>query len=302
MAKHGRPFFLFVSFLGPHEICEWARKQKIPGGQLGPVPPIDQRPPMRANSEPPGNETDVIAHMRKSYQATHWFPVGSYTEDDWRRHVWGYYRLIERVDGYVGAVLAALRESGHEKNTVVVFLSDHGDCHGAHRWNQKTVFYDESARVPFIVSWKGKTPKGTSDTLVNVGIDMIPTLCEFAGITPPADLPGKSLKAPAMGAKPRWQREYVVSQIHMVQCEPVDGLHIKPQGRMIRSDQYKYCAYNEGSRRESLIDMKADPGEMVNQAANPEYRAVLEKHRSYLREHAERHGDTVALDILKMLK
>jgi choline-sulfatase len=300
--KGDKPFLAVASFLGPHEICEWARKQKIPGAPLDPVPPLDKRPPMRANSGPPKNETDVMAHMRKSYQATRTFPVGDYTEDDWRRHIWGYYRLIERVDGYVGKVIEALRDSGQEENTVVVFFSDHGECHGAHRWNQKTVFYDESARVPFIVSWKGKTPKGTSDLLVNVGIDMIPTLCEFAGIEPPADLPGKSLKAPAMGAKPGWTRTYVVSQNHMVQCAPVDGLHIKPQGRMIRSDRYKYCAFNEGSRRESLVDMQTDPGERVNQAANPEFKDILLQHRAHLKEHAERHGDKVALEILEKLK
>lgn len=299
--KGDKPFFTFVSFLGPHEVCEWARKQKIPGNQLGPVPPIDQRPPLRTNFDPPKNETDVITHMRKSYQATHWFPVGNYTEGDWRRQIWGYYRLIERVDGYVGAVMKALRESGQEENTVVVFLSDHGDCHSAHHWNQKTVFYDESARVPFIVSWKGSTPKGTSDVLLNTGTDLMPTLCDFAGISPPANLPGKSLKAPAMGSKPGWTRDYVVSQNHMVQCKPVDGLDIKPHGRMVRSDRFKYCVYSEGKRPESLVDMKADPGEMVNLVGDVKYKGILQQHRAFLKQHAERHGDKLAVEILSKL-
>ena len=196
---HDRPFLAVASFLGPHEICEWARKQKIPGAQLGDPPPLQERPPLRTNFEPPENETDIMTHMRKSYQAARWFPVGDYTDADWRRHVWGYYRLIERVDKAIGVVLEALRAGGYEKDTVVVFLSDHGDCHGAHHWNQKTVFYDESARVPLIISWKGKTPKGISNTLVNTGTDVIPTLCDFAGIDVPAGLPGKSMKAPATG-------------------------------------------------------------------------------------------------------
>ena len=112
--KHTRPFFAAASFLGPHEICEWARKEEIPGEQLGPVPPLNDLPPLRKNSEPPKNETDIMTHMRKSYQAARWFPVGDYTEADWRRHIWGYYRLIERVDGYVGTVMDALRTSGQE--------------------------------------------------------------------------------------------------------------------------------------------------------------------------------------------
>jgi len=288
---HDRPFLAVASFLGPHEICEWARKQRVPGGPIGDPPPLKDRPPLKANCDPPQDETDIITHMRKSYQAHRLFPVGDYTEADWRRLIWGYYRLIERVDGFIGTVLKALRKSGREDNTLIVFLSDHGDCHGAHRWNQKTVFYDESARVPFIISWKGRTPKGTSDVLLNTGVDVIPTLCDFAGIDVPRALPGRSLKAPALGKTPAWKREFVVVQNHMVQCVPVDGKDLKPHGRMVRSDRYKYCVYSKGKRRESLIDMKKDPGEMKNLARSDGHRKVLEQHRKYLLEWCRKHGD-----------
>ncbi len=296
---HDRPFLAVASFLSPHEICEWARKERIPRGPIGEPPPLDQRPPMKQNFDPPKNETDIMAHVRKSYHAARMFPVGDYTEADWRRHSWGYFRLIERADRFVGEVLDALRASGREENTVVLFLSDHGDCHGAHRWNQKTVFYDESSRVPLMISWKGKTPKGTSDTLVNVGLDVIPTLCDFAGIDLPADLPGKSMKAPAMGKKPVAPREYVVSQNHMRQGTTVDGQKIQPQGRMVRSARYKYCLYSEGQRRESLVDMEKDPGEMVNLAGDPKFGNILLQHRSFLKRHAERHSDQVAIEMLE---
>ncbi|OHB74965.1 MAG: hypothetical protein A2Z25_17860 [Planctomycetes bacterium RBG_16_55_9] len=298
---HDRPFLAVASFLGPHEICQWARKEELPGSPIGDPPPLEQRPPLKANFEPPKNETDIMTHMRKSFQAHKLFPVGDYTEADWRRLIWGYYRLIERVDGYVGVVMAALRAAGQEENTVVVFLSDHGDCHGAHHWNQKTVFYDESARVPFIISWKGKTPKGTSRVLLNTGIDVIPTICDFADIRVPAGLPGQSLKATALGGTLAWKREYVVCENHMVQCVAVDGKLLKPHGRMVRSERYKYCLYSEGWRRESLVDMEKDPGEMVNQAGHPDFKAVLEQHRAYLKEHAERYDDKMALEMLKKL-
>jgi arylsulfatase A-like enzyme len=300
--EHDRPFLAVASFLGPHEICQWARKERIPGSPLDKVPPLEQRPPMRKNSTPPKNETDIMAHMRKSYQAHRLFPVGNYTEDDWQRQIWGYFRLIERVDGLVGEVMQALRESGQEENTVVVFLSDHGDCHGAHRWNQKTVFYDESARVPFIISHKGKIQRGTSDLLLNTGLDLIPTICDFAGIKRPESLTGISMKSPTLGRTPDTKREYVVSQNHMVQCEPVDGRHLTPHGRMVRSKRYKYCLYSEGERRESLVDMEQDPGEMVNQAGNPDFRKSLDQHREYLGTFAKKHKDTKALEMLNHLK
>ena len=299
--KHEKPFLAVASFLSPHEICQWARKEELPGGPINKLPALEKLPPLKANFGIPQNETDVMAFMRESYHANRRFPVGDYTDADWRRLAWGYYRLIERADDFVGEVMDALEESGQLQNTVVVFLSDHGDCAGSHQWNQKTVFYDESARVPLIIQWDGKTKKGISELLVNTGPDMIPTLCEFAGIDIPSELPGKSLMAPALGIAPKWNREFVVSENHMVQGDPVEEQALQPYGRMIRSSQYKYCVYSEGENRESLIDMKYDPQEMINQAKNPVYKKVLEQHRNYLKKHAKQTNDLVAQKMVEKL-
>lgn len=300
--KHDKPFFAVASFLSPHEICQWARKEELPGGPISELPVLDRLPPLKTNFSIPQNETDIMAFMRTSYHANRRFPVGEYTNEDWRRLIWGYYRLIERADAFVGEITRAIKESGQEKNTLIVFLSDHGDCAGSHHWNQKTVFYDESARVPFIIKWKGKIPKATSDILVNTGIDMIPTLCDFAGINIPSGLQGKSLMAPALGKTSNWKREFVVSENHMVQGDPVNEQAKQPYGRMVRSKQFKYCLYSEGSDRESLVDMQFDPGEMVNQAKNPVYKKILKQHRTFLRRHAKESNDEMALEMLNQLQ
>lgn len=301
-AERSGPFLAVASFMNPHNICEWSRGQKLPGGPIGPPPAPDKCPPPKPNMTPPAGETDVMTHMRRAYQAHRLFPVGKFTDDKWRQYRWAYYRLVEKVDRHVGTVLAAVRKSGQARKTVVVFLSDHGECHGTHRWNQKTVFYDESARVPLIISQPGKTPKGTCDSLAQTGIDLIPTICDFAGIDVPAKLPGISLKPHATGKAPKKGRPYVVVQNHLVQCVPVDGVSLKPQGRMVRSDRYKYCLYSEGKRRESLVDMQGDPGEMTNLAARPEAPEALLTHRGYLQQFARKHNDTVALRMLKALE
>ena len=296
--NHKKPFFAFASFLSPHEICQWARKEELPGGPIGELPQLENLPPLKTNFSIPQNETDIMAFMRKSYQANRRFPVGNYTNTDWRRLLWGYYRLIERADNFVGEITEAIKQTGQEENTLVVFLADHGDCAGSHHWNQKTVFYDESARVPFIIKWEGKTPKATSDLLINTGTDLIPTLCDFAGIAIPGTLPGKSLMNPALGKKPEWERDFVVSENHMVQGDPVEGQAFQPQGRMVRSNKYKYCIYSEGKDRESLVDMQFDPGEMVNQAKNPVYKKILEQHRAFLKDFAQQTNDTLAIKML----
>ncbi|MHC4176165.1 MAG: sulfatase family protein [Planctomycetota bacterium] len=296
-----RPFLAIASFLNPHNICEWSRGQTLPGGPIGDPPPPEKCPPLKPNVAPPANETDVIRHMRRSYQAHRLFPVGHFSDEKWRQYLWAYYRLVEKVDRHVGTLLDAVGKTGQEEKTVVVFLSDHGECHGVHRWNQKTVFYDESARVPLIINQKGTTPGGVCDTLAQTGVDLIPTLCDFAGIAAPKGLPGMSLKPYALGETAGRDRPYVVVSNRMVQCVPVDGVLMQPDGRMVRSRRYKYCVYSLGRRRESLVDMPVDPGEMVNLAERRELRDVLLRHRGYLRDFARKHDDRVALSMLQGL-
>jgi arylsulfatase A-like enzyme len=301
--KREKPFMAVASFINPHDICEWSRFEHMDSGGLDTIPPVSERPPLLPNHAPPENETDIMAFMRRSYQAHRLFPVGNYTEDDWRRLSWGYYRLIERVDAHVVRILETLEKTGLDKNTVVIFTSDHGDCHGAHRWNQKTVFYDESARVPLIIRYPGQPTRGqTCPYLVNNGVDLGPTMLDFAGIPIPEPMTGKSLRPIAEGKIERDDRDYVVVQNHLVQCEPIDGVHLEPEGRMVRSKRYKYCLYSEGKRRESLVDMDADPGETLNLAGDPEHQEALLKHRDYLTVFATQHGDKTAKAMLKSLE
>ena len=296
--KHDKPFLAIASFLSPHEICQWARKEELPGGSIGKLPSLNQLPPLKKNFQPPENETDIMTYMRKSYQAHRLFPVGNYTDADWRRLRWGYYRLVERADEFVGKVVNAVYESGQGKNTVIVFLADHGDCCGSHHWNQKTVFYDESVRIPLIISWDGKTKGSTSNYLVNTGTDMIPTLCELAGIKNNFGIHGQSMYSAIFNDNSKQKRKYIVSENHMVQNEPINGVLYQPYGRMVRSKNYKYCIYSEGKNREALFDMKFDKLEMVNQAKNPVYREILKQHRAHLSEHAEETHDLQAKKML----
>lgn len=297
-----RPFLAVASFMNPHNICEAARFQELPGGGVGEIPPVNERPPLPKNFDPPVNETDINALMRRSYQNTPMFPVGEYTDEQWRRLAWIYCRLTEKVDRLVGDVLAAVRDSGHDNDTLVVFTSDHGDCCGSHHWNQKTVLYDESAKIPLIMRLPGQVRHGVSECLVNTGIDLLPTFCDFAGIDAPSDLPGASLKSTAEDANaPCPDRSSIVVQNCMVQGAEVDGAKPEPSGRMVRSDRYKYCLYDMGEHRESLVDMKADPGEMINRASDPAMTETLADHRRMLRESAVEHEDALALSMLEAI-
>jgi arylsulfatase A-like enzyme len=237
--------------------------------------------------------------MRGAYQVdTGLFPVGGYSREDWRRLRWGYYRMIEKVDAEIGAVLDALRVAGLAENTLIIFTSDHGECAGSHRFNQKTVFYDESARVPLIIVWRDKLWHGTTDRLVNIGVDLLPTMLDFAGLTVPEHLPGRSLKPVVLGGATDSWRDFIVVENHMAQAGEVDGVKPQLKGRMVRTARYKYCAYSAGERRESLVDMQVDPGETRNLANNPDYSTTLEQHRALLSHFGKEHNDPSALELL----
>ncbi len=288
--KRDKPFFLTVSFINPHNICQWARGDKLPDGDIGAPPSAEQCPPLRANALPSKNETDIMQLMRNLSQNTDKRPVNSFTDEKWRQYIWAYYRLIEKVDAQIGMVLNTLKELGLEENTIIVFTSDHGDLQGAHKWNQKTVFFEEAAKVPFIVNFKGLKPK-ESDYFVNTGIDLLPSLCDLTGIPMPAQTNGISLKQLITTGIAPMEREYLVVSDQFIINADANGQKLEPEGRMLRNKQFKYWIYNEGKQRETLYDLKNDPGEMVNLANDPKYKAELEKCRKQLYEWATKTND-----------
>lgn len=305
-APGDQPFLLVASFINPHDICFMAIDaftQATGREPLYPQATIERKylaealkmptnmteeeffaklcPPLPPNFEIPPEEPDAIPLLYARPSTFRGWVRQHWTERDWRLHRWAYCRLTEKVDSEIGVVLQALRAHGLDKRTVVIFTSDHGDLDGAHRLEHKSVLYEESARVPFIVCWPGVTKAGLVDRdhLVSVGLDLIPTLCDFAGIAKPADLPGLSVRPLAEGRTPASWRKFVVVE--------------SQAGRMVRTHRYKYTVYEVGSRREQLVDLQEDPGEMANLAGKPEYHSVLQEHRRLLQEWVAAVGDEI---------
>ncbi len=291
--KRDKPFFCVASFNNPHNICEWARGARgleLGDGSLPEPPSVEACPPLRANHPPPEDEPEAMCLLRRSYHASPSFPVGDFDEGEWRRYQFAYHRMVELIDGHVGRLLSGLRHMGLEEDTVVVFLSDHGDSQGAHRFNQKTMFYEESARVPCMMAWPGQIEPGVSQRLINTGLDLMPTLFACAGIGTPDDLEGESF----LSDRPR---EQIVVENFARQGVEIDGIKPEIRGRMLRTDRYKYCCHAYGEHRESLVDLENDPGEMRNLARDPAHREALLEHRRRLREHCQATQDPFEAEI-----
>jgi arylsulfatase A-like enzyme len=210
------------------------------------------------------------------------FPVGNFEEAKWRQYRWAYYRMIEKVDAEIGKILDELKRTGMDKQTVIVFLSDHGDSQGAHRLNQKTNFFEEVVNVPFVIAAPGMKRPVKSEKLIQTGIDLIPTICDYAGIPTPNGLPGLSAKKILESRQEDLNRTFVVSAVKPIQGSPVDGVKPDPDGRMVKGERYKYWIYSQGNQRESLFDTKNDPGEMINLATDPKYKSVMAEYRMNL--------------------
>jgi len=305
--QHTKPFFLFASFINPHDICymainDFARTQaKAPVGntdsktceavldrarKTADVNAFVQEhcPPLPENHGVPEAEPECITQNYVRARSFRAYIRQNWTENQWRLHRWAYCRLTEMVDKEIGTLLDALRQAGMEDNTLIVFTSDHGDMDSAHKMEHKSVLYEESVRVPFIMSYRGKIPQGGLDDthLVSNGLDLLPTLCDYAGIETPEGLPGRSLRPWAEQKDTKQWRDFLVSE--------------SQNGRMLRTARFKYCIYDSGTHREQLIDLKNDPGEMKNLAELEDYRDVLDNHRRLLQGWVERTGDKIAAE------
>ncbi|TKG96881.1 DUF4976 domain-containing protein [Puteibacter caeruleilacunae] len=263
--KRKQPFFLVASFINPHDICEFARGQKLRMDEIETPPPYDQCPPLPDNLEIPEGEPSFVREMH--LKSPKQYPTVGWKDEKWRHYSWAYYRLVEKVDHYVGLVLESLERNGYLDNTIIVFTSDHGDGNGSHRLNQKQILYEEATNVPFIISHLTKGKARVNDTsLVNTGLDLIPTFCDYAGGKQPSELKGMSAQYGVKGTSLN-ERKYLFMETEFAENAKSFGI----TGRAVRGDRYKYIVYSKGDNREQLFDLYNDPGEMNDLSDNPDY-------------------------------
>jgi arylsulfatase A-like enzyme len=181
-----------------------------------------------------------------------------------------YYAMIKLVDDQLGRILAALEETGQRDNTVIIFMSDHGEMLGDHGLIQKGCrFYEGLVRVPLIASWPGRFEAGLrSDALVEL-TDIAPTLLELAGQPVPQRMQGRSLLPILTGqADPAHHRDFV-------RCEYYDAL-AQPDASfatMYRDARYKLVVYH-GHNLGELYDLENDPGEFDNLWDDPAHQTL----------------------------
>lgn len=305
------PFFAVASYIQPHGICTWANKLWHDNGTLKhgewpegqdpwsegvkgdgypfPKPPCDgdlaawiddNCPPLPDNFDIPDNEPEQIQEFRASPTNAILAGQGNGSqvknlskEQMWRLMAWTYYRLTETVDQEIGNLLDMLEEFNLDDNTVVMFVSDHGELLGAHQLRLKMRMYDESVRVPCFIRAPGECASAQIDDehLINSGPDLTATIYDYAGIDIPAHVRGRSLRPLCRGETvPNWPDHVVLDA---------------RESRSVRSKDYAYSIYVDSPEQPDIFfDLRTDPGEMQNRIHDPDSAAAIQDMRQKLRD------------------
>lgn len=180
-----------------------------------------------------------------------------------------YYAMIKLIDDQVGRMIEALEASGQLENTLVIFMSDHGETLGDHGLIQKGCrFYEGLVRVPLILSWPGKVKAGAVYDGLTELHDVTATIMEAAGQEIPGYFHGRSLLPIATGAVTDHHRDFL-------RCEYYDALDLSDGtlATMYRDATHKLVVYH-GHGLGELYDLVEDPDEFDNLWDDPDHQAL----------------------------
>ena len=176
----------------------------------------------------------------------------------WKDRVRAYLAAISFADAQIGRLLDALEKSKFGKDTIIVFVSDHGWHLGEKEHWAKSALWRQATRVPFIWVVPGVTKAGTKcDRAVDL-LSIFPTLCELTGSPIPNHVEGVSIKPLLTNPTATWK-------------QPALTTYLK-NNHAITTDEWRYIRYADGS--EELYNEKTDPNEWQNVAAKPELTSV----------------------------
>ena len=252
LEKHkNEPFFLAVGFYKPHTPYIAPKKYF----DLYPIEKIDV-PKM-----PEGYAKTV---PEPALLSTRPWPNFGVTHQQARESKRAYYAAISFVDAQIGRVVDALDRLGLRDNTIIIFWSDHGYSLGTHGLWMKQSCFQDSARVPMIMAGPGIKAGTPSPRLVEF-VDVYPTLADLAGLTPPKNLAGASLRPLLKDPMAAWDRP-AFTQVSRGGSP----------GRSVRTPRWRYTEWGVDAKDGAeLYDEDNDPGEMKNLAGDPRYAATI---------------------------
>ena len=243
-----RPFFIFSSFIKPHPPFE-------------PCKPYDtmytlDKIPMPVRDEGELDPDDRIIDIQNGYKVN---GIENVSDEDVRKIRAHYYGSVTQLDKQLGKLLDTLDVYGLTDNTLVILTSDHGEMLGDHYAFGKRTYYEQSTRIPFIVSWPEMLPQGERREQFVILQDIFATFVSAAGGQIPGDVAGKDIIEVCKDSQRPLRKK--------VFAEYGADKNLK---FMLRWGDFKYIYHTNGGL-ENLYNLKNDPEEFKNIAVqNPE--------------------------------
>ncbi len=206
-----------------------------------------------------------------------------------QRYAKNYLRAIKGVDENLARLRKALEDQDLADNTVFVYSSDQGFYIGDHGWYDKRWMYEESLKMPLIISWPGVIKPGSRNTDLVQNLDYAQTFLEMAGVETPSDMQGASLVPLLKGNKPDDWRKSIYYHYY-----EYPSYHQVPRHNGIRTERYKLINFYEFGEWE-FYDLKTDPDELKNLYGNPEKKELINDVRKQLLKLQKGYGDDTVL-------
>lgn len=267
-----RPFFLMVGHKAPHR--EWTPPDRLVDAYRArtfaePATLFDDHATRLDGAR--NTEMTVARHLTRTDvkldpptdlqgdALTRWY---------YQRYIQDYLACVQALDENVGRLVDWLDGNGLRDDTVVIYTTDNGFFLGDHGWYDKRWMYEESMRVPLIVRWPGRTRPGSVVDAMTTNVDFAPTFLAAAEAPPPPGLQGRDLTPVLAGAVPAdWRRSVYYRYYEF------PGTHSVALHWGVRTADHKLIWFPEQQGWE-LYDLRRDPQELRNVAADPMYAAV----------------------------
>ncbi len=260
LEKHqGEPFFIAAGFYKPH--CPWVTPERY--FDLYSLRDIDL---------PPISPQTFGDYPALALASTKPWPYFGVTADQARECKRAYYAAISFVDAQIGRLLDAVDRLELQDRTIIVFWSDHGYHLGEHGLWFKQSCFEESARVPLIISAPGRKTAGQASGRPVELIDLYPTLADLAGLKPPGNLQGTSLRPLLDNPAEVWSRP-AYTQVQRGATP----------GHSVRTQRWRYTEWGFGDKGAELYDHDRDPHELHNLAGDTQYTDIVTEMRRLLK-------------------
>ena len=258
--QQGNPWFFSYNCFAPHHPFD------PPGDYLARYNPDELPLPKTDAREPDSKTTYQQLDAQHAHNDPNGYHVAAMSDRDKREVTAAYYAMVELIDENVGRMIAALEETGQLDNTIVIFMSDHGEMLGDHGIYLKGPhFYEAAVHVPLVMQWPGQFQTDQrAEGLIEL-TDIAPTLLDAAGLKIPAAMQGKTLLPILQGnSNSRDHRDYVFSEYYNAWS------HRHSYGTMYRTETHKMIVYH-GTDQGELYDLKTDPNEFENLWHSPDH-------------------------------